>query len=347
MWVRVGVVFLAVTVLIAGCTAVKSGTPLAGPSTSDVAGGLKNAKPVDLRTSFNETQQSVNDYWNSDRIKNARPRQPAENGSGGSTVTDEPTGIKVDPTDGPLGAIPHSTGQVSDGRPWSKVGLTRPTLGRLYFQSGGENHVCSASVVNSSSGTLVATAAHCVWDTQGGTGWSSNFMFVPADENNLGVTPFGKWVPEFAYAPPQFRQNAFADDMGAQGDGWAYDIAFLRMRPQNGKTIEQALGGQGIAFGIPAEGLTVIGYPTAPPFDGKVERFCASATWKNGYQKDYLIDCVMTPGSSGGGWFTRLDLNRGAGYLVSVTSIGSNRGVMGAQLGKVAHDLYQQADAGR
>ncbi len=337
---------LAVTALaLSGCTEVSSGTPKAGPSTRNIADEIKGGATSELRKTFTTTPQQVNDYWNSDRLRDARPKQPGP-GTGSDVPKEDPGAqVVIPPSDGAIGTVaPDANGKNPRGDAWSRAGLSETTVGRLYYTFGGQPYVCSASVVNSPSKVLVATAGHCVWETQGEKKWADNVLFVPGDR--AGAAPHGKWVAESMYTTREFLTKADSGDRGTSGEGWAYDIAFLRMRPLGGRKIQDALGAQGMAFGVPAEGLTAIGYPTAPPFDGRVMRYCSSPNWVKGPYGDYTIDCVMTPGCSGGPWLTRFDPNRGAGYVVSVSSVGNARTLSGAQLGQVAHNLYKQADSG-
>ncbi len=202
-------------------------------------------------------------------------------------------------------------------------------------------------MVNSTSGLLVATTAHCIWDYSGTKGgdWADNVLFIPGDTN--GQAPYGRWTAEMMYAPTQFQQKAKVNERGNTiGEGWSYDIAFLRMRPLGGKTIRGALGGQGIAFDARAESIRSPGYPSAPPFDGTTMRTCSSPTWTSNRDNTITIPCGMTPGCSGGPWYTRFDDAKGTGYLVSTNStVGSNL-LTGVLMGKVALDLYRRADSG-
>lgn len=328
-----------------GCTEAISGTPSAGPSTRNVADEIGDTPASDLRSGFNASEQDVNEYWDSERIRNARPEAPSE-GEGDAPSRDPlENSYILDPSTGPVAEVaPDANGSVDTGDEWSRAGLSAQTVGRLYLSKNGEPLVCSAAIVNSDSGSLVATAAHCVWDYAGADEWASNVLFVPGDSG--GDAPHGRWAAERMYAPTEFIESAGVnEDGGVVGDGWAYDFAFLRMRPLDGQQIQAALGAQGIAFGEPAEGLLVIGYPTAPPFDGTTMRYCASPSWVEGAFGTYSIPCSMTPGCSGGPWFTRFDPQTGTGYLVATTStVGSN--VSGSQFNEVAESLYRQANGG-
>ena len=62
------------------------------------------------------------------------------------------------------------------------------TIGKWFFtKPGAGNFVCSASVIGR---RIVVTAGHCLHSGNGsGTGWFSNFLFVPS--YRAGAAPFG------------------------------------------------------------------------------------------------------------------------------------------------------------
>ncbi|WP_086829720.1 serine protease [Allokutzneria sp. NRRL B-24872] len=343
---RTALAVLAAITALGACTTALPGTPKAGPSTRNVEEELAGTQASDLRKVFTSTPQQVNDYWSAERMRSAQPRQP-QPGQMTDVPKDEPVGVIIHPTSGPVGPtkpLPRD----DSGDVWTRAGLTATTMGRLYMSyAGGYNGLCSASVVNSDSGVIVATAAHCVWDYSGkrNGSWADNVLFIPGD--TAGQAPYGRWTAEALYAPVEFQQKAKLNASGgAVGEGWSYDIAYLRMRPLGGKNIEDALGGQGQAFDAASESIRSLGYPSAPPFDGTQMRSCASPTWTANRDNTFTIPCKMTPGSSGGPWYTRFDDVKGVGYLVSTNSTGGSTKMNGSLLGKIAYDIYKKADAG-
>ncbi|SDM67891.1 trypsin-like serine peptidase [Allokutzneria albata] len=341
---RTAIAVLAAITALGACTVAHPGTPKAGPSTRNIEDELGNTKQSDLRKVFTSSPQQVNDYWNSDRMKNAKPRD-TQPGSATDVPKDEPVGVVIHPTSGPVRS-PKPQPADNSGAVWSRAGLSASTNGRLYTSYGNQNFVCSAQVVNSTSGTIVATAAHCIWDTQDGKEWADNVMFIPGDTN--GSSPYGRWTAEMIYAPTQFTTGARSGAGGTSGSGWSYDSAFLRMRPLGGRTIKDAVGGQGIAFDAKADSIRTIGYPSAPPFDGTTMRSCSSPTYTENSRvtNTISIPCRMTPGCSGGGWFTHFDDSTGAGYMISSHSTGNGSTSNGSLMGKIAYDLYKRADSG-
>jgi V8-like Glu-specific endopeptidase len=218
-------------------------------------------------------------------------------------------------------------------------------LDTSWDSSWNEYYVCSATVVTSATHDILATAGHCVWDNAGGGDFAPYVLFVPGDKDDSETAPWGGWIGSKTFLRNEFMDDALVSANGAPtGDGWAYDYAFVRLEPnKEGKKIQDVVGGQGLAFGIPAETLTVTGYPNGAPFDGKTERYCASTTWERYQMGGYSIDCAMTAGASGGGWFTRWDPERGAGYLVATSSTRSARLLSANAFGKSAYDLFTYA----
>ncbi|SDB90724.1 hypothetical protein SAMN05216410_0842 [Sanguibacter gelidistatuariae] len=336
---------LTATMLTAGCATVISGEAVAGAKNSQIGPPI-DSDTVSLRHDYEESAQDVNDYWTEDRRKNAKPRvtDPGDNGSGTfDAPPDAATGVVIDPTTGPVSPDGPQVPDSSAGELFAATGLAASTQGRLYMSFSDGDGVCSASVVNSASGSVVATAAHCVWDFAADD-WGTNMWFVPADADNTAVMPYGAWNAESVIAPQTFLDTAKIDEtFGLVGDGWAYDFAFLVMGANDqGQQIQEVTGGQGIAFGVPAEELLVTGYPSAPPFDGLSQRYCATSQWDPGMRGTYTFSCDMTQGASGGGWFTNYDPVSGSGYLVATTSYRGYDFIGAAPLGESALQIFTE-----
>ncbi|MBD8535816.1 trypsin-like serine peptidase [Plantibacter sp. CFBP 13570] len=331
---------LILAALLTGCSIPVTGEPVAGGAgpVVDVDGGTDDT----LRKDFDASPQEVNDYWTDDKFGGATAPdlKPGED-----TLTgDQATGVVVHPSTGVGPDVDvKAIAPTAAGDPYPATGLAAATQGRLYFSIGGATYVCSASVVNAPTMDLVLTAGHCVWDTYGKQ-LAENIIFIPADAANGQTQPYGQWAGVSTYVPDEFTSEATSDASGAtSGNGWAYDFAFIRLAPNAaGQKIQEVTGGQGISFGTPPEGITVIGYPSAAPFDGQSQRYCASQAATKGYA-GYRVDCLMTPGCSGGGWLTRLDPATGAGYVTSVTSRGDGSWLEGPVLGQRALTLYNDA----
>ncbi|GJF01674.1 hypothetical protein PSD17_06380 [Pseudonocardia sp. D17] len=205
---------------------------------------------------------------------------------------------------------------------------------------------CTATVVSSRTGSVAVTAAHCVyWPASGpmagafpGRGWVALDEFIPGRTGD--ATPFGRWQIERAWVDSRWRDT---------GD-IAYDVAFLRIRPLNGRSVQDVVGSEGIAFTAPTAGtaITALGYPVEAPFDGRSLRRCfTSAVVVDRSSANALaMPCAMTPGSSGGPWLAGFNPGTGAGTVVAVTSFhNDDTGLLAARpLGDVGYALYQAAD---
>ncbi len=118
-----------------------------------------------------------------------------------------------------------------------------PRVGAI-FLGGGDLHTCTGSVVHSTSGDLILTAAHCFTKYFSAT-------FVPGFAN--AADPSNVWTVDAVYLDPLwvwFRQPRF-------------DYAFARVSRPSGGSIEAQVG-SGLVLGMaPPSGASVslVGYP--------------------------------------------------------------------------------------
>lgn len=325
---------------LAACTSVVEGGPSTGVLPISVAPPV-DAGTVTLRADYDRTVHEVNTYWTDDRLTDAAPHDPIAPPDRGATPADTSTGVIVDPSTGAVNPAGSQTAPTSAGDAFPAPGLSAATQGRLYMTVGGQDMVCSATVVTSAGRDLVVTAAHCLWDTVNDV-MADYVVFVPADANNAQVAPYGIWPADSWVLPTAFSESAEEVDHQISGDGWAYDFAFVSLAPNDqGQAIQDVTGGQGVAFGIPAQELLVTGYPSAPPFDGLSQRYCAADDWEP-FAYAYRIPCVMTPGMSGGGWLTNFDPVTGSGYVVGASSFLNGTMIGAAPFGATALALYTE-----
>ena len=123
-----------------------------------------------------------------------------------------------------------------------------PTVGALFVPGGYPTlHTCTASVIRTTAGNVIMTAAHCI------SGTGAGYQFAPGYRN--GKTPYGVWDVTAAFGAP----------------GWINkqdprrDYAFLTVadRTINGKsrTIQSVTGGSPLGRTLRADDVvTVIGY---------------------------------------------------------------------------------------
>lgn len=303
-----------------------------------------------LREEFASTPQESHDFWSDpDKLENAE----------GMEFQTPENGLPPGPGDPATGAYKPATtampsnaqgyGVISDAAVYDRAGLGASTFGRLYFTFDNVYlNVCSATVINSNSGDIIVTAAHCVVSTDGKGTLAQSVVFVPGDRNDAQEQPYGMWAAVSVAVPQEFVDNAITDDQGMlqSEKGWNYDFAFIKLEERGGQSIQDVTGAQGVAFGVPVSTLTQVGYPSAPPYDGREEYVCASTSFSSNWQGGYTHKCTMTQGSSGGGWLTSFDRTAGNGFVVGVTStvsMGTNQ-ANSPVLGQTALDLYNGID---
>lgn len=205
-----------------------------------------------------------------------------------------------------------------------------PAVGPLFYTGQGEvGHGCTASVVHSDRGDLIATAAHCVH--QGG--FRTDITFVPGYHD--GVAPYGVWVPTAVDIDPAWAEDRDPD----------HDVAFLRVRPVDGSgPIERVTGAERIRFGAPArQPVRVLGYPSG------AERTvgCQNSTVAESATQ-LRFDCEGLPnGTSGSPFLADVDATTGLGTLVGVLGGkdegGDDETSYAAYFGAAAEHLYRRA----
>jgi len=171
---------------------------------------------------------------------------------------------------------------------------------------------CSGTSINAPNLSLVFTAGHCVHE--GHRWFAHKWIFVPG--YRYGERPFGTFVAHWLGTTPQWLAHGNENfDVGAA----------VVSRNERGQRLAEAVGGDGIAWGLsPSQVFDVYGYPVAPPFNGATLQSCRQAPFEGHDFSSFLypgplnlaVRCNVTPGSSGGGWVIS------GGLLNSVTSSG-------------------------
>lgn len=222
-------------------------------------------------------------------------------------------------------------------------GLAASTVGQV----ASSQEACTATMIESRSGRVATTAAHCVYWPAGHpeynplrspriSGWTNLNTYVPGRSGDR--FPYGKWVVEGAWVHPIWQRTADP----------RYDVAFLRLGTRDGETPQHALGAQGVAFDSrPTAAVTVLGYPANPPFDGTALRRCTTpATTTNPRTQTIELRCQLKQGSSGGPWLSSFDPTTGRGKVMAVSGYTVlDRPILGAvRLGAMAQQLYLAAD---
>jgi V8-like Glu-specific endopeptidase len=200
----------------------------------------------------------------------------------------------------PASALPAELGQKGPPRgtpdPVSFPGV--PTIGALFYTNAGSGHFCTASVVSSTVGSLVATAAHCVYVG----GYVANLEFVPGYDD--GAAPYGTWAVKQITVAKGWRQGQNPD----------LDVAFVEVvpPPHSVGPVQAVTGALHLAFGLPdAQHITVIGYNNT---DQEPIR-CATKSFKfrTGQMEFYCKDFWY--GTSGSPWIIGYNGGGGTGTV--------------------------------
>jgi V8-like Glu-specific endopeptidase len=225
----------------------------------------------------------------------------------------------------------------------SSANFPERTHGKVFFTLAGGSepgdYVCSGTVVESNSHSVVWTAGHCVDDSETGGGFATNWIFVPGYQ--AGAAPYGEWPAKRLDTTSGWRTAA-----NTRVDFGAATVA----RDADGRGVEDVVGARHIAFGQPrTKSIAAFGYPAEPTlfqplFDGERLYRCDSAITGsddppgNGPETEQ-IECDMSGGSSGGGW---VDAD---GAVIGLTSYGYAADInhlYGPYFGGDARDLYEQ-----
>lgn len=174
-------------------------------------------------------------------------------------------------------------------------------VGALFASDTSGNHFCTASVVDSPHQDVIVTAAHCVNDGKGDAN-KQNIAFAPGYSN--GQAPFGMWTPK----------RYFMDSRWLNGADDRFDVAFLTVAPNGGRSVQQAIGGLRIMFNPGYEHLVrVAGYPAGA--DAPI----ACLNWTTQYQVYVKFACTgFYGGTSGSPFVTGFGKGNHDGTIVGV-----------------------------
>src|SRR5690349_18171366 len=124
------------------------------------------------------------------------------------------------------------------------------TNGRIFgFDPRSGAYSCSGTALNTPSRSIVLTAGHCVIE-DGSVG--QRISFVPAYDH--GARPFGTFRAQVAFVMPQWRNGENPD----------FDVAALRVAPNDLGHLTDVVGGRGYATGRRRQAdFQIFGYPAA------------------------------------------------------------------------------------
>lgn len=197
-------------------------------------------------------------------------------------------------------ALLHHPGTSRTARPT----LSNSRVGALFAHDTSGDHFCTASVVASPGKSLLITAAHCV-HSGGSGGYNTDIVFTPAYRN--GRTPDGIWQPSSIVVDPHWADAGDPD----------FDIAFIVLKPLNGKHIAEVLGANRLGTD---KGFTNTVRITGYPENGDEPITCGNRTTQQNAHQMRIVCTGYSGGTSGSPWLVGFD---------PVTQSGSVIGVIG------------------
>jgi hypothetical protein len=257
-------------------------------------------------------------------------------------------------------ASPGSVAPIGEEkRPVGKVhSVNMPkTIGKVFFVDGsGRYRWCSATSVQSNYRNLVATAGHCVYDTDSDKNVLDKWVFVPGYYQ--GKTPFGIYVGRQAFTHHDFdvsedhdRDYAFVtvhngialtgvkqvsrrDYQRFTGPKRSWGGRHQILLAKDVGRLGDNVGGQGVSWNQPTgRHVRAFGYPAGPhpdgnrPYSGVTPRWCYGKTTGKAVGASWLkieehigLRCAVTPGFDGGPWLSGYRNGRRLGYVNGVTS---------------------------
>ncbi|MGK5628221.1 trypsin-like serine peptidase [Streptomyces sp. URMC 123] len=180
---------------------------------------------------------------------------------------------------------------------------TDARVGALFQHSDEGDHFCTGSVVDSPGRDLVLTAAHCVHGGADGD-YLDDLVFVP--DYRDGSAPNGTWQVDDIYVDERWKESSDPD----------LDVAFLRIKPRDGRLIEDVLGGNTLGIGRdPARPVKITGYPA----DRDEPLSCKNRTSAFGATQLRIQCADLSGGTSGSPWITSFDPRSREGTVIGIT----------------------------
>ncbi|MEV0230262.1 hypothetical protein [Nonomuraea sp. NPDC050786] len=248
------------------------------------------------------------------------------------------------------------TGESKSSGSAQNVNLPK-TIGKVFFVDGsGKYRWCSATSIQSNYRNLVATAGHCVYDTDSNSALLDKWIFVPGYYQ--GKHPWGIYVGKQAFTHYDFdtyedydKDYAFVTvyngiqlERVKDVDRKTYDRFTGPKRSWGGRyhlllvkdagRLGDNVGGQGVAWNQPTgKPVRAFGYPAAPHPDGNkvysgvTPKTCYGKTTAKAVGAPWLkieehigLKCAVTPGYDGGPWLVNYSNAKRLGYVNGVTS---------------------------
>lgn len=183
------------------------------------------------------------------------------------------------------------------------TGSASARVGAL-FSGGGLNgsHFCTASVVQSASGDVIVSAAHCLNAATNGSG----VVFVPGYRD--GTAPYGVW---------QLTSVTEAAGWTKSHDP-SLDVAFATVAPVGGRTLEQTVGADALGIDPGTDrSVTLTGYPDS----ADEPLVCQNAPTRFSASQLRIACPAYTDGTSGGPWVIQNGSGSGGGEASTVIGV--------------------------
>ncbi|MFF4622877.1 trypsin-like serine peptidase [Nonomuraea jabiensis] len=263
-------------------------------------------------------------FWLGDggaNLKNATPYNV-------QTAVDDvsPRGdVPADSKPGSVAPIPPATSGEANAQPPT-------TSGKVFFVGAdGLPHWCTGTAVQSQYRNLVATAAHCVYDTQRSDATLGKWVFVPGYSD--GTAPWGLYVGKQAFTHYDFPVYDDYDRDYAFVNVYSGVVSSASGELSNGGRLVDSVGGQGLAWNQPlGSSVDVFGYPAGSHPDGKQPYTGESLESSSGDTTAAMVPslkaeeftAVKSPftgeGALGSSWLLRYDKSSRLGLLNGVTA---------------------------
>lgn len=205
-----------------------------------------------------------------------------------------------------------------------------PTIGLLRYDRGRHPRICSAAVVDSTSGNLVVTAAHCI----DGKRFATNFEFIPGYSH--GKAPYGVWP---------VRVITVASGWQEHHHPWL-DLAFLTVGTVHGRQLQAVTGGLTMGFNLGYDqNVEAVAYNDS---DSEPAR-CATRSFQLSAGQLEFLCSGFSGGTSGAPWVVGYDPRNGAGTLFGVIGGYEDGGQYdwtsySSYIGSAMRSVYQLAE---
>lgn len=190
-----------------------------------------------------------------------------------------------------------------------------------------ERQVASASIIKGKNHTLVATAAHCIYDLNR-IKYHENILFSISEDVEVKYRPMAVAIPK------DFVENTYLE----------YDTCFLVMEERFNTVEAYRKAALEVAFNLPKNlRYSIYGYPNESNLiPAKAEGKAVKDTYKNSSLQG--VSCFEKDGMSGGPWITTYKESVVQNSL-SILSMNSVENIMwGPYWGKVIECTYKAAD---